>query len=495
MKVSKNILWNAAGVVLPLFVGVLAVPRIVAGLGVERFGVLSVIWMIIGYFSIFDLGLGRTLTKLVADRLAGGDRTEIPQLVSTTLVIVCASGAILGGVTAACAHWIAQSALHASIGQQRDIAMSIIWLACSLPFVLVATALFGLLEAYQAFALISLIRLPVGVLAFLTPLAILPFSNHLSIITAALGAIRVVTALVLLFLSHRLLPDLRGHTLAFYRKLVRPLLTFGGWLTVSNVIGPVMTYFDRFLIAAVAGSAAIAYYTVPYDVVMRLLVFPTAIQAVLFPAFVTLRHQDSPRLRHVFGKSSEATLLLMIPALLGVLLFGQEGLRLWMGPLFARNSFLVAEILMVGVLLNAMARTPFAFVQSAGYANWTAMTHLIELPAYAAALWWLLKTYGISGAAYAWTGRVFIDTVVFYALAVKIEPKLLRISVRDLGLISMTCLPAVLLGRMIGSVFARGALLSLVALACGLALLWRVKDAFVTRVPAQESRHSAWIDP
>jgi hypothetical protein len=26
-------------------------------------------------------------------------------------------------------------------------------------------------------------------------------------------------------------------------------------------------------------------------------------------------------------------------------------------------------------------------------------------------------------------------------------------------------------------------------------LLWRVKDAFVTRVPAQESRHSAWIDP
>jgi O-antigen/teichoic acid export membrane protein len=478
MKLSRNILWNSAGIALPLIVGVIVMPRIVAGLGIERFGVLSVIWMMIGYFSVFDLGLGRTLTKLVADRLAGGDRHEIPRLVSTTLVMVLVSGCVLGIAIAACAGWIARSLLHASVEQSIDTTVAIIWLAGSMPFVLAATALFGLLEAFQSFALISIVRLPIGILTFVAPLAVLPFSKRLGVITAVLGAIRVLTAAALLMLSYRVLPDLRGQTFGFYRQLMRPLLTFGGWLTVSNVVGPVMTYFDRFLIAAVAGSAAIAFYTVPYDVLMRLLVFPTAIQAVLFPAFVTLRYQDSVRLRSLFAKSSAATLLLMSPALLGTMLLGHEGLRLWMGLQFAQNSTHVAEILMVGVLVNAMARIPFSFVQSAGYANWTAMTHLIELPFYIAALWWLLKLYGIAGAAYAWTGRVCIDTIVFYALGVKIDPILLRETLKGVSLVLFICILAVLLDWLVGNIWARVVVVAACTASCGSALLWRLRGAF-----------------
>ena len=33
------------------------------------FGVLSLVWMFIGYFSLFDLGLGRATTKLVAEKI------------------------------------------------------------------------------------------------------------------------------------------------------------------------------------------------------------------------------------------------------------------------------------------------------------------------------------------------------------------------------------------------------------------------------------------
>jgi O-antigen/teichoic acid export membrane protein len=342
----------------------------------------------------------------------------------------------------------------------------------------VATALFGLLEGFQSFALISAVRLPVGVLTFVAPLVILPVSRRLGVITAALGIIRVITAAVLLILTYRLLPVLRGRTLAFHRHLMRPLLTFGGWLTVSNVVGPVMTYFDRFLIAGVAGSAAIAFYTVPYDVVTRLMVFPAAIQAVLFPAFVTLRHQDSVRLRSVFAKSSEATLLLMIPALLGTTLLGYEGLRLWMGLEFAQNSTLVAKILMAGVLINATARIPFSFVQSSGYANWTAITHLIQLPFYVVALWWLLKLYGISGAAYAWTGRVCVDGIVFYALGIKIDPALRREALRCAALTASICMIAVVLAWSVSNLWTRIAVVAAVTAACALVLLWRIRGLF-----------------
>ena len=42
-------------------------------------------WMVLGYFSLFDLGLGRALTKMVAEKLGLGLERELPCLVGTAL--------------------------------------------------------------------------------------------------------------------------------------------------------------------------------------------------------------------------------------------------------------------------------------------------------------------------------------------------------------------------------------------------------------------------
>jgi len=321
------------------------------------------------------------------------------------------------------------------------------------------------------------VRVPLGVLILAAPLAVLPFSRDLGVITAALACIRILNAGVLTALALRIVPALRRHLFVFRRELLRPLLTFGGWLTVSNVVGPLMVYFDRFLIAVVLGSAAIAYYTVPYDVLNRVLVLPTAMQAVLFPTFVMLLGQSSPRVVSVFGRSSETTMLLMAPVLLAVILLAQQGLQLWVGETFAEKSALTAKILAVGVLANAMARSPFVFIQAANKANWTALLHMIELPLYAIALWLLLRSDGIEGAAYAWSGRVIIDTLVLYLMTARIEPRLIRIAIRDLSWVVGACILAVALDWSLREVSVRIAATLLLGLACGIGLMLYVSGS------------------
>jgi Na+-driven multidrug efflux pump len=101
---------------------------------------------------------------------------------------------------------------------------------------------------------------------------------------------------------------------------------------------------------------------------------------------------------------------------------------------------------MLGVLVNAMARTPFVFIQGVGYARWTAVLHLLELPVYATALWLLLHgELGIEGAALAWSGRMVVDTVALYGLSARLEPRLLSTVARDLLLMVAACLAAVAL--------------------------------------------------
>ena len=63
---ARNTVWNLGGQVAPLVVAIFAIPPLIKGLGTDRFGVLTLAWVVIGYFSLFDLGLGRALTKLVA---------------------------------------------------------------------------------------------------------------------------------------------------------------------------------------------------------------------------------------------------------------------------------------------------------------------------------------------------------------------------------------------------------------------------------------------
>ena len=84
----KNSAYNFAGSVAPLFAALFTIPILVKGLGEEKFGILSLAWVVIGYFSLFDFGIGRTLTKIVAEKIGLEEIDEIPGLFWTALFLM-----------------------------------------------------------------------------------------------------------------------------------------------------------------------------------------------------------------------------------------------------------------------------------------------------------------------------------------------------------------------------------------------------------------------
>ena len=64
-----------------MLLAIVAIPMVIEGMGLARFGVLTIAWMVVGYFSLVDFGLGRALTKLVAEKLGSGQGNEIPPLI------------------------------------------------------------------------------------------------------------------------------------------------------------------------------------------------------------------------------------------------------------------------------------------------------------------------------------------------------------------------------------------------------------------------------
>ena len=399
-----------------MLVAFFSIPRLIAGLGTERFGVLSLAWMVIGYFSLFDLGLGRALTRLVAEKLGAGRQSEIPPLIWTGLISMAGMGiaGMLLGIPFV--PWVVERGLHIPPSLHHETLNAFYVLLVSIPLVITSTGLFGILEAYHRFDLTSAVRSCLGIYTFAAPLVGLYFTRDLFHVIGILMAGRVLAGMALFLFCIYQIPRLKTG-IGFQKNIFLPLMRFGSWMTVSNLIGPLMIYLDRFWISAAISVAAVAYYTTPFEVVTRLLIFPGAVAGVLYPAFSKNLVQDRVHARELFGKGVRYVFIAVFPVVVVIVLFAEKGLMWWLNAEFARNSTHVLQWLSVGVLFNSLAQIPFVLLQGAGRPDITAKIHLIELPCYLVALWVLIPKMGINGAAMAWCARSMLDAGLLFGMA------------------------------------------------------------------------------
>jgi O-antigen/teichoic acid export membrane protein len=411
-----NVLLNLGGQVAPLAAGLLAMPVLVRVLGAERIGLLTIAWVLIGYFGLFDLGIGRAMTRHISAALAKDRTDEGASIALTGLVLMSGLGVVAALALLAAGPWLGGSAVTVSESLQLEVKYSLYVLAAGIPLTIASTGLTAVLEAHEQFLTVNLIKIPLGLLLFLGPVAAVSISSSLVLVVLSLVLCRLGALVALLVVCRELIG--RGVSMrAAFRGNARLLLSFGGWLTVSNIIGPVMLYADRFFIAAMVSLAAVAYYTVPFDVITKALIVPSAILGVMFPAFVRAQAQGADRSRSLYLKTQLTTGLLVLPIVAGVLLFSSAALRLWLGDDYARNSALVAQVLIVGVLMNSFGLVSQAFVQASGRPDLTAKLHMFELPLYVAYLILLLRSFGIVGAAMAWAVRTSLSALVLAGMA------------------------------------------------------------------------------
>lgn len=410
---SRHILWNLLGQAAPMIAAFISIPILIAQIGTDKFGMITIAWMLIGYFSLFDFGIGRALTQLVSKRRAEQGHSENLSLIWTGNFLMLGLGLIAALLLALLCHTIIYQWLNIPEPLRADAANGLMMIAPAIPLTVFATGARGVLEAYQEFKVINLLRAPLGVLMFAAPVAILPFSHSLEAIFLALTLTRLITALAFLWLCAQKISNF--WQVSFVWREVPILLGFGGWMTVSNVISPIMVQMDRFFIGSMLSISAVAYYTTPYEVIIKMLVIPAAIAGVAFPNFALLHtHKQWDAIRSTYKKSLLYTSLLAIPVFVAI--FGAPLiLKLWLNDTFSQQSTVVMQVLAIGVFINGLAHIPYAFIQGIGKPHITAALHAIELIIYVPLLIILIQNFGINGAAWAWLLRVSIDaTALFY---------------------------------------------------------------------------------
>jgi len=415
-SIANNVLANLAGQFIPILVAVICLPSILAALGVDRLGVLNLAWVIVGYFSILDLGLGRSITFFIANKSHSDDEVKLSQIVWLAIFVIGILGALVSFIAIITAPILVDRVFAVPDQIRSETLDSFVMLGLSIPLVMVSSGLRGVLEGFHQFKIINVVRIPVGIFTYASPLLFIHYSNSLVYPVMMIVIARLVNTLIFFSYARRFLPVCGIKWGSDIKVGLLHLARFGGWMTISNVIGPLMTYMDRFLIGAMLSTAAVAYYSTPYEVVTKLWLIPIALTGVLFPSFAAYQN-DVTKTKRLLEGSIRLVIFGIFPATFFLVAFSSEILRLWLGVSFSNASTDVLRWLAFGVFLNCIAQVYSTFLQSTGRSDMTAKFHIFELLFYVPLVVWLTNNFGIVGTSWAWVARVAIDLLLLVLFA------------------------------------------------------------------------------
>ena len=405
MSLKHNTLWNLAGSSLPLVAGAVLIPYTLRHLGNESFGILTLIWGLIGYFSLFDLGVGRALTVQLSRLEASGQIVEIGPTLRAGMLLTLGAG--LGGAALVCAlapslakHWLKISPVL-----QQDAMLAFLIAALGVLPTTLASGLRGALEGLDKFAASNISRILLGLWMFVVPaLAVYFHGNALWVITLYLVLGR---CLVVLGIGFQLRSHLRRVDKApLQKRHIKALWNYGMWVSVTGIVGPLMVYGDRFFVSAALGAEQLPLYAIPQEGLLRLLLIPVALTGALLPHLANM--EDDAAVRSYQRNSLRVTACMFVACLLAAAL-AYPVLAFWLSAEFAQAALPVVLILCVGIWINSMALMPYTLLHAKGNPRLTAIFHLCELVLYLFAVWFLSSRFGLPGAALAWVARVALD--------------------------------------------------------------------------------------
>lgn len=417
MSIKRDTLYNLCGSIAPMLISLLTVPAFLHLIGNARYGVLALVWLFLGYFGMFDPGITRAAAFHISRLHGAGQAKERESVFWTALLINSALGMLGGVIFYFAARPFFMSTFKMPESMRAEVIASLPWLAVSIPVSITGGVLTGALQAREWFGLSNIVRVANTTISQLAPLAVaywhgpdLTWLIPTVLIARALGAIPTSVALI------RALPLGIGGSFDFSR--LKDLFSYGGWVTITNLLDPLLNTMDRMMIGSLLNADAVAFYTVPFNLVSRASILPGALSISLFPKLSRSSTEARTRLA---SEAVTALAALMTP----ITVLGMAALPIfmqhWVGRSFAEHAAPVGIIVLAGVWINGLAFIPYEHIQASGRPDLITKFHAIEVIPFLGLLWVSLHYFGLIGAAYSWTFQVAFDAALLFLVAGNIQ--------------------------------------------------------------------------
>jgi O-antigen/teichoic acid export membrane protein len=256
-----NFIVNLLSPSVRIAVALVTVPLYLHYIGDARYGVMSIVWVLLGLFGFLDLGLSRAVTNALA-KLRDAPQAQRARVLLTTFTLNVGIGLIGSVVLYVFGGLLLKYFISMPDALSLEVSRALPWIACLLPLALISAAGAGALESREFFLLVNSIQIVTMTVAQVAPvLAAVFVSPSLTVIIPTAAVAQALGAITVLFVVYRLEGPFSLRAIDWGEA--RKLLGYGGWMLATNVVYPALASADQFIIGSVMGVASVAHYMVP----------------------------------------------------------------------------------------------------------------------------------------------------------------------------------------------------------------------------------------
>jgi len=415
-RIVRGGFWNLSGQGITMLVSLLATPVTIRLLGTERYGVLALINLLVGYLSFADWGMGTASTRFAATAHAVEDDKGEAAAVWGALLVSVVPVSLTVVALILLAPLLLRRGLQVPTALQPEAVLAL------------QIAALGFLGRAAASVLNTpqLVRLKLRLNAWITAagsvlqVGLLPLVIYWGGgLTGAATVITVVSFLVAVshtLYSKSLLPGLFPPRLQW--PLVKQLASFGSSVVLMNLAGILLVNAEKVLLTRFNSVSELAYYTVAYSLAQMLIIPMQPLTQAALPSFAGLQAAGKrDELQQLYSDILRGTLFAAPLLMWAVGLGAKQFFILWAGPAYGEHSVWPFYILLAGLYFNITTYVPYGLFVAFGRADFNVRYHLWEFLPYLLLAAWLTKSWGLNGAAFAWSLRVSVALPIYlYAI-------------------------------------------------------------------------------
>ncbi len=423
----RNSLWHLSGNAVPALVALATVPFLIRGLGLEGFGIVTLISSVVGYFGVLDINLSAGSIRYLSHYHAQNDRGRFAETFWFGFIFYTAlglTGCIL--LFAFAPPLLAFFLKGSEIPTEQTLhALQLAGLGFLLSqwqnyLMIVPQALQRYDRAAQGEAFF-------GVMVNIVSAAVAMTGSGIAYVIGARIAVSALHSLWLVWLLSQL--DLKLRPVWPRRSIAADLTGFSAYAYLSRLASLLHQHADKLIIGAIAGPQALTFYAVPSQLASRILGLTYRLSSVIYPRVSALAALgESAQLRRMY---LDVTRLLTYVnfAVLGIIaLTGEEFLRRWVGAEFVVSSYPVLLLVTLGLLMDSLTNIPSMVNDGLGHPRVTGGFALIRGLIGVPLVFIGTQNGGILGAA---AGHLLASVVMTFAFLIYVHGRTVPISLSD----------------------------------------------------------------
>lgn len=329
-SLTRNTAFNSGAYIVNLGMGLLVSPFLLASLGVERYGLWSLLWAITGSLGLLDFRLAAALIPLVATEWAREKHDRMVHLVTTGLTFYAALGILEVG---AVLLWTRVPSLMTWLpgSLREDGAFALVAAAAVFAVNSVTLVFTSLLHAIQRFDLAARIVIAVTMFRGAVLVAVAWGGGGLRELVLAEGSVACLQWLVTVRAVRRVLPEVRLLQWPDPGAL-RELIRFGGKLQIAHIAHLISLHADKLLLSAFLGLTAVAYYDLGQKIAYVMRGLPLLLISATMPVVSAMNAKgDRKSLWDFYLKCMRMVIFAATPLLVFTVTGAREILIAWVG--------------------------------------------------------------------------------------------------------------------------------------------------------------------